>query len=478
MPQHPYIMKTWYYAPKAQGKHSMYACGEHLRYMGNPKKEELVSDAEALRDVEDVDERVIHARYMAERPGSQGYFGPDPRHPPDAAALAEELRTHDGPVWRLFPSVHADDVAAMGGQLFHRAAWEQAARAVLPRMAEEMGIPPESLRWVAAMHRKDGHPHLHVLLWSADPTKGYLSTQSLDAAKRLWVSELYAPERIRLGQEKSELRKSLTEHSRLILGRVGAADLGQQLADIAGMLPGKGRLAYAYMPPDVKQRLDATADWLLAQPELRTLAQRYGDIAAELAKHYSLDPAKHDEARQTALTDIRQRLAGGILRHAVAYDDNLAWQSIQADLWRAARGQPGAGIAAEVRAAVSRLAAAPSRNAALSEARTLLAGPLAAETEALLARAARRGKPEGAGERVARTQARLEAVVAKRLERSAEYVRDARAWRARQAASGLMMALRTTIREAERDALRAAARAAEEDAARKRAAAQEAEQAI
>ena len=77
-----------------------------------------------------------------------------------------------------------------------------------------------------------------------------------------------------------------------------------------------------------------------------------------------------------------------------------------------------------------------------------------------------------------RAQDRLERLVARRLERSAEYVADARVYQASHIAGGLARAVYATVRQAERDALLAAAREAEEEAQRKRQAARDAERAI
>ena len=485
----PLVLRVHIYMPGKGGKRSLHSAVAHLKYMGNPKKEELVRDDEAMRE-QGLDEAAVHARYAAHRPGSTGMFGAERDRPLNEGQVLQTIRYHKGPVWRIITSVHADDVRAMGGQLYHRAAWEHALRTVLPKMADDMGIPPDALRWAAAMHRKVGPEvvaagktptcHVHILLWSEDPEKGYLNRKGIDAARRAWTSELYAPAREALGKEKSDLRQEIAGRSRLMLGQGSAEDLGARLAAIAAELPGKGRLAYAYMPTAIKAKLDATADWLLAQPELRSQAARYGAIAAELASHYSYDPQKHEQARENAMQDLRQRLAGGVLRAAVGYDDRLAWKSIQEDVWRATRGEGEAPkpLADPVREAVSRLASAPSRAAALAEARVLLNGPLQEAKEELTARAERRGKPDDAADRARRAQERLEAAIARRLERSAEYVRDARAYQARQAASGLMMALQSTLRDAEREALRAVAREAEEEAERKRQAARDAERAM
>ena len=406
----PLILRAHIYTPGGKGRHSMAAAVAHSKYMRSPKKEELVHQDEALRD-RGLDEVQIHARYMADRPGSEGLFGPSGAVL-DGPAIDAELARHTGPVWRLIVSVHEDDVRSMGGALLRRPAWEDAARAVLPRMAQEMGIPADSLRWSAAMHRKQGHPHVHVLVWSADPSKGFLSKQGLAAARRAWAHELYGPERDRLGKEKSALRQEITATSRLLLARTDAAELGAQLAAISQTLPGHGRLAYAFMPGDVKAKLDATADWLLRRPELAAQAKRYGDIAAELATHYSTDPARHAEAREKALQDIRQRMASGVLKAAVGFDERLAWRQVSDAVYRTARVGRAAqaqqtpvaveetdilgAIQPHVKAAVSRLARNLASEAAHQEARALLALPDVAPLVApVLDRAERRAHITG-----------------------------------------------------------------------------------
>ena len=47
----------------------------------------------------------VHTKYMTERPGSRGLFGPDPEHRPDLEATMAELRSTTGPSWRLILSL-------------------------------------------------------------------------------------------------------------------------------------------------------------------------------------------------------------------------------------------------------------------------------------------------------------------------------------------------------------------------------------
>lgn len=446
--------------------------------MNNPKKEELVTDAEALREQAE-DEAAIHARYMSERPGSRGLFGRDPDRPPDQEALFREIVQHKGPVWRFFVSVHEGDARAMGGALMRRQTWEEACRALVPKMAAEMNIPVGQVRWAAAMHRKEGHPHIHLLVWSAEPDKGFLNRKGLDRIKRAWVSQLYGPERTRLGTEKSELRAAISASFRDALTLSDKDTLAAQLVRIAQALPGRGRVAYAYMPAELKQQIDATVEYLLStSPDLARMAARYGDIAAEMAGHYSYKPERRQAARENAAADLRQRLGSAVLRAALAMDQRAAWQSIADEVFRAATRRPEAppALVVLVREEVSRLALRPSHDGALEAARRILASPeLAERTASFLERAARRGPTQDAEARTARARERLERAVAGRLQRSAEYIRDARRFHVAAVYGGLGRALEETIRQAERDARLAEARALEEEARRRRQAAAEAD---
>ena len=474
----PLIVKAHVYLPGGGRKRGLIAAREHLRYMNNPKKEELVTDAEALWERGE-GEAAIHARYMSERPGSQGLFGEAHELRPDQETLLREIVEHKGPVWRFFVSVHEDDAHAMGGALMRRQMWEEACRALVPKMAAEMNIPVVHVRWAAAMHRKEGHPHIHLLMWSADPAKGFLNRKGLDQVKRAWVSQLYGPERARLGREKSELRSAIGTSFRAALTRSDSDALAARFLRIAEALPGGGRLAYAYMPTEVKRDVEAAVDHLLsASPDLARMAAHYSDIAAEMAGHYSYKQERHQAARENAAGDLRRRLAGAVLRAALSMDERTAWQAIADDVFRAATRRPDASpaLTALVQDEVSRLALRPGYEEALAAARRLFAAPeLAERIAAFLKRAARRGPDRDAEARAARARGRLEASVAARLQRSAEYVRDARRFHVAGLYSGLGRALEETVRQAERDARLAEARALEEEAQRKRQAAAEAD---
>ena len=475
MPLRPLVLKVHFYA---QGGGAI----GHLEYMGNPSKEELVRAGERG---DPRDDAAVHAAYMAGRPGSTGYIGPDPGRLPDPTAIAAELRGHQGPVWRAFVSVTEDDARAMGGALLDRPAWEDAARVNLPMMAQKLGIPQDRLRWVAAMHRKEGHPHIHLLMWEHPPQRQRVkwSQTEIRDIKRMWVSSLYRPERERLAREKSAARDVLVRNGRgdvaagvrvargrgldgipprLSTGQ--AAALGRNLDDLRALLPGDGRVALKFMPPEVKDQARRIADWLTNRvPEYRAPVDRYAAIAAEMAGHYSDDPAAHQKAADNAKADLRDRLSQSVLQGAVRLDRAGCRDEVVEVALAAIRGQ-GDGkvsddLAGRIHQEVRRIAGMKGearKEAAGVLARELLADPqLRPDVDRFLA--AHPAKVRDIEEQ------RLVATVSKSIEHAADYVSFRESTSAQQAAVAMFMGLFKTVREEE---LKAERLAAEEEIAR------------
>ncbi len=328
----PFVLRAHFYLPGGRGRgKSLTSAVHHLQYIQDPKKEELVQDTT-------LESAAIHSRYMTERPGSAGLFGPVPDRTPSVADMEKTIETHTGPVWRLIPSVTEADARELG--LMDRRRWEQVARQVMPEAAKIMGITPGNMQWVAAMHRKEGHPHLHILLWETVPTReqGRISERKLQDIHNLWMRELYRPMRQELGQEKTAIRQQARETVQAVLnGDAGIhipppllKELTERLESLADHLPGHGRMALKYMPPDVKQEAHNTAQWLLQQhPDLARLITRYGDLAAEMAQHYSDDPAQQQKARVNAQADLTDRVSQIILQGAAAIDKRVRWEFVR-----------------------------------------------------------------------------------------------------------------------------------------------------
>jgi hypothetical protein len=312
----PLIVKLAFYLPhEAKRGKGLASAVAHLRYIGNPDKDELlVADA------------AIHARYMTHRPGAAGYFGPDPRTLPDVQAVMGELRAHDGPIWRLIVSVHEDDALVMGGALCRREGWEAPTRAAMAQVRRALGL--KNVEWIAAVHRKQStepNPHLHLLLWepSARRQQGRLTKGELHATRGAWTAELYEPVRSRLGSVKSEARSAALRALRRALADGVLRDdddarwLAERLEALHELIGEHGKAALAYIGPDARAlAADVVAGLFERVPEMQAAFAEYVAAAGEFASHHSTDPGRRRDAERRAATDLSRRLAQQVVREA------------------------------------------------------------------------------------------------------------------------------------------------------------------
>lgn len=336
MPNQPFVMRLHYYLPKGEGVNSLQSGAHHIEYMGSAEKHELLLGGEPAADRTTLESAAIHAKYAGEREGSMGYFG---NAADDPKAAQKSILQAQGPVWRVIASVGEQDALAMGGDLTTKEGWERASHPVVHKMIDQLGLDPAKVQWIAAAHRHqttENNPHIHLLVWEeGEPSRetAKWTDQERRTVRKAWISELYKPERERLGKEKSESRtESRNAVIDLVARRNGQQgfnrELTERLATLGKQLPDRGRLAYAFMPPDVKAQVEDTIRWLWqADPGLKAQHDKYLESAEEMGTFYwhkNPDQTQDSPGRRAALERIRsnaeadliKRLAGPVLKAA------------------------------------------------------------------------------------------------------------------------------------------------------------------
>lgn len=332
----PFVCKVYFYKANRLNRQKNAA---HVRYIGTrPGVEQETPDTPAG-----------HARYAHERPGSHGLFGPD--GPVNLKKIQQELNQHQGLVWRVVLSLEEADAIRLG--LIRRAAWEQAIRAAIPEAAAKMGIGETNLRWVAAFHAEKGHPHVHLLIWEKKPwrIKGILTPYERQEFRKTWIKHLYGEERIRLLQEKTaardlirDLAKESVAEARKLLRELKATQkemelelraigesaalppkaypedvriVAEKLKELAAIMPGRGRAALQFMPPEVKEKAREAAEVILASPAFQESYQKYIVATEQIARMYTARLDALSQARRRAHEDLRDRIANILVRGAV-----------------------------------------------------------------------------------------------------------------------------------------------------------------
>lgn len=346
MPQQPFILRLHFYTAKGQGLKGLDSAAHHVEYMGSCEKDELL-----VEDRTSLDSAALHVQYAGERAGSLGYFGSLADRP---QAAQKSILQAQGPVWRVIASVGESDAMAMGGALLTKAGWDTATQPVVTQMIHELGLDPAKVQWIAAVHRHQHHennPHVHLLLWEAGTPsrkKGQWTDQERRAIRRDFMAALYAPEREAIGQEKTSARqeaRALIQSQLDALKAAGnrtqgfARDLTQKLTALGQHLPHHGRLAYAYMPPEIKQEVNHLIRWLWDHdPALQAAHDRYMAQAEAMGTFYwhrdptkTPNPGKRQEAlarvRANAEADLMKRCAGPVLKAARQADASTAAHS-------------------------------------------------------------------------------------------------------------------------------------------------------
>ena len=240
-----------------------------------------------------------YLEYMAQRPRSHGLFSAD--GPADLEKTMEEINGHTGPVWTFVYSLKREDAHRLGYE--NSESWRKLLLAHQTELAQAMKISPNSFRWRAAFHDEKHHPHIHMMVWSADPKQGFLTEKGIEKMRSQLSNEIFRDELLSLYQQKdlsySQVRDAATEAmGRLIremeTGLCHSPVIEEQMETLAGMLEDhKGKKVYGYLKKPVKAQVDAIVDELAKVPEVAECYEQWNQLRDELERYYKDVPREH-----------------------------------------------------------------------------------------------------------------------------------------------------------------------------------------
>ena len=135
-----------------------------------------------------------YADYIATRPraqrfGSHGLFTDDGVRV-QLEKVSEELNLHEGNVWTAIISLRREDAERLGFNSGER--WRDMLRAQTQELSDAFHIPMTDLKWFAAFHNEGHHPHVHLMVYSANPKEGYLSPKGVEHLRSSLAKEIFA----------------------------------------------------------------------------------------------------------------------------------------------------------------------------------------------------------------------------------------------------------------------------------------------
>lgn len=245
------------------------------------------------------DKRENFVDYIANRPGvkrvsTHGLWNTEGQVPV-LKRVVDEVSAHEGNIWTPIISLPRQDAERLGYDNVD--SWRHLICSLQNDIAEAYKIKPDNLKWYAALHEKEKHIHVHMIIFSADPNEGYLSKQGIANLKSSLVRQIYKDELLNIYNEQTHRRDVLQENAkelmRDLVGQMEHGDLDNPkletlIRELVSRLKNySGKKVYGYMPPTTKRVVDEIVDELTKDTRVAEAYALWQDMRDEVFAYYS-----------------------------------------------------------------------------------------------------------------------------------------------------------------------------------------------
>jgi TPR repeat protein len=254
------------------------ANAEHLKYIGTRE------------GVLPTDETTSHLKYIGQRPGTletgnaanglfgyiNGAFAPSTDMTAAQGYIRNISKQHD--IFRCCFSFTPDSAAEAG--LHALADWQRFVLASMNKIAKNMEIKIENIEWYAAVHLKEGQPHVHIMYWDKEQKirRNKVDPKICDNIRIDVIKDTYHSQFVQLREKENHLTSALRTEVNSTANNAmlrNASDQNteivlQMLNSLYRKLPSKGRLAYAFMPQEIKEGLNRLTYFIINSSEQAT----------------------------------------------------------------------------------------------------------------------------------------------------------------------------------------------------------------
>ena len=273
---------------------------EHEDYANTPNRQTAFALIAQIHEdfIEPMDGRENYLDYVANRPGvkalgEHGLWDAHGKVPSLENAVAE-VAQHTGNVWTPIISLSRENAERLGYTDIKN--WQDLINASITDIAKGYKIHPDRLRWYAAMHEKEKHIHVHMVLFSTDPKEGYLSRQGIRSIKSALVSTIYRNDRLHIYEQKDEQRGLLRQEAearmatlieQMATGTLQSDQLELLVTDLAQRLQEvSGKKVYGYLPKNIKETVNKIVAEFAKDEDVAELYAEWNKINREKLSLY------------------------------------------------------------------------------------------------------------------------------------------------------------------------------------------------
>ena len=172
--------------------------------------------------------------------------------------------------------------------------WENWVKYHINEIARGMNMKIEDIEYIAAVHLKEGQPHVHIEWWNKAQRIFINKVDPLvcDSIRIAAIKSTFREEFTDLHNKENalvkELRGLISEQTDSMLTALAPDDYTETIAKalnhIGDILPKRGQLAYGYLPADIKAEIDKLTHYIIDNnPQFSKL---YNDVM-ELRRLYN-----------------------------------------------------------------------------------------------------------------------------------------------------------------------------------------------
>ena len=241
----------------------------------------------------------IAQRPRAEKHGGHGLFSE--ADVTDLKAAKAELEAHNGKVWTFIFSLRREDAERLGYN--KAAAWRNLLKQESAAIAGAMRIQTDDFRWYAAYHDEGHHPHVHMMVWSAEPKKGYLTRDGIAVMRSKMTNAIFHEEMKELYIKKDAAYKESVQTAKesllmciRMLESSESTDpvIEQKLRELSQTLEQVGGThVYGYLPKEAKAQVDEIVERLAQLPEVADCYEQWWRLKDEIAGYYGRNTPPH-----------------------------------------------------------------------------------------------------------------------------------------------------------------------------------------
>ncbi|HIZ55398.1 MAG TPA: hypothetical protein H9671_04235 [Firmicutes bacterium] len=211
--------------------------------------------------------------------------------------VADAIANHPGKVWLPIISLRREDAARLGYDKAEE--WQALLSKYAMEMAAAMKIPWEDFRWYAAFHDTLHHPHVHMVCYSTDPSKGFLTKQGIAQIKSGLAKEIFRQDLTEIYQRQTQRRDTLNKDARSVMEQLirqiqdsttASNRIGQLMEHLADRLQHtSGKKQYGYLKAPLKAVVDAIVDELAKEPSVAAAYDLWYELREEVLRTYKDD---------------------------------------------------------------------------------------------------------------------------------------------------------------------------------------------